>query len=291
MLHEDATTRLGEVDRPGGGIGPDHRRPGGRHRPRRAGGVRRGRRPPGPDQRRGPAHLDGRRGRGRAAARAMTGFGFTVGTRLPGRLGRTGMITTPHGVINDTGVRRGRHQGHGQGGAAGEHGRARRAGRAGQRLPPVPAAGPGHRRGGRRTRRVHELAGPDLHRQRRIPGDEPGRRVQEGAGHEHRRAGRRRRDRRGQDPAGPGRRRRGHLHLPPGRLDAPLHPRDLDADPAPARRRRDLRLRRVHHADEHPRPTRNARWRGPRRGRSAASPSTAGSPPSTTTGRTRRCSG
>ena len=30
----------------------------------------------------------------------MTGFGFTVGTRLPGRLGRAGMITTPHGVIN-----------------------------------------------------------------------------------------------------------------------------------------------------------------------------------------------
>ncbi len=27
-------------------------------------------------------------------------FGFTVGTRLPGRLGRTGTITTPHGVIN-----------------------------------------------------------------------------------------------------------------------------------------------------------------------------------------------
>jgi queuine tRNA-ribosyltransferase len=30
----------------------------------------------------------------------MTGFGFTVGTRLSGRLGRTGMITTPHGVIS-----------------------------------------------------------------------------------------------------------------------------------------------------------------------------------------------
>ena len=29
----------------------------------------------------------------------MTGFGFTVGTRLPGRRGRTGVINTPHGSI------------------------------------------------------------------------------------------------------------------------------------------------------------------------------------------------
>ena len=29
----------------------------------------------------------------------MTGFGFTVGTRLPDRLGRTGVISTPHGTI------------------------------------------------------------------------------------------------------------------------------------------------------------------------------------------------
>ena len=27
------------------------------------------------------------------------GYGFEVGTRLPGRLGRTGIISTPHGVI------------------------------------------------------------------------------------------------------------------------------------------------------------------------------------------------
>jgi queuine tRNA-ribosyltransferase len=31
--------------------------------------------------------------------RAAGGFGFTVGTRLPGGLGRTGVITTPHGTI------------------------------------------------------------------------------------------------------------------------------------------------------------------------------------------------
>jgi queuine tRNA-ribosyltransferase len=31
--------------------------------------------------------------------RAASGFGFTVGTRLPGGLGRTGVITTPHGTI------------------------------------------------------------------------------------------------------------------------------------------------------------------------------------------------
>ena len=37
--------------------------------------------------------------------------------------------------------------------------------------------------------RVHELAGPDLHRQRRLPGDEPRRRLQEGAGDGHRRPG------------------------------------------------------------------------------------------------------
>jgi queuine tRNA-ribosyltransferase len=30
---------------------------------------------------------------------ADTGFGFEIGTRLPGRLGRTGTITTPHGQI------------------------------------------------------------------------------------------------------------------------------------------------------------------------------------------------
>ena len=30
----------------------------------------------------------------------MTGFGFTVGTRLPGSFGRTGVITTPHGTIH-----------------------------------------------------------------------------------------------------------------------------------------------------------------------------------------------
>ncbi len=29
----------------------------------------------------------------------MTGFGFAIGTRLPGRLGRTGVISTPHGTI------------------------------------------------------------------------------------------------------------------------------------------------------------------------------------------------
>jgi queuine tRNA-ribosyltransferase len=30
----------------------------------------------------------------------VTGFGFTVGTQLPGSLGRTGVITTPHGTIS-----------------------------------------------------------------------------------------------------------------------------------------------------------------------------------------------
>ena len=64
--------------------------------------------------------------------------------------------------------------------------------------------------------------------------------------------GRRRRDRRGPDPAGAGRRRRGDLHLPPGRLHPPVHPRGLDADPAPARGRHHVRLRRADHPDEHP---------------------------------------
>ena len=135
-----------------------------------AGRLRRRRGAAGLDQRRRAPHLDRRRGRRRPAPR-MTGFGFTVGTRLPGGLGRTGVITTPHGRDPDAGVHRGRHPGHGQGGAAREPRRARRPGRAGQRLPPVPAAGRRHRRGRRRPGRVHELAGSDLHRQRRLPGD------------------------------------------------------------------------------------------------------------------------
>ena len=41
--------------------------------------------------------------------------------------------------------------------------------------------------------------------------------------------------------------------LAPRRLDPPVHPRGVDADPAPARRRHHLRLRRADHAGEHPR--------------------------------------
>ena len=118
----------------------------------------------------------------------MTGFGFTVGTRLPGRLGRTGMITTPHGVINTPAFV-----------AVGTKATVKAV------LPESMAAlgaqavlanayhlylqpGPDIVEAAGGLGRVHELAGPHLHRQRRLPGDEPGRRVQEGAGDEHRRA-------------------------------------------------------------------------------------------------------
>ena len=254
VLHEGAD-RVAGASRPAGrGLGRDHHRPGGRHRARRsstpvrrrAGAISDGcstratvpllrdLRPAGTSCAAGrellrPMRLGAQRRSADSASPSAPG--------CPDRLGRTGVISTPHGTDRDPGVRRRRHQGHGQGGAAREHGRARRPGRAGQRLPPLPAAGRRHRRRRRRAGRLHELARPDLHRQRRVPGDVARGRLQEGAGHEHRRPGRRRRDRRGQDPAGPGGRRRGDLHLPPGRQPAPVHPGELDADPASARRR------------------------------------------------------
>ena len=66
---------------------------------------------------------------------------YTVGTSLPGTLGRTGVISTPHGDIHTPAFVPVGYQGDGQDGAAGVGGRARCAGRAGQCLPPVPAAG------------------------------------------------------------------------------------------------------------------------------------------------------
>ena len=69
--------------------------------------------------------------------------------------------------------------------------------------------------------------GPTVHRQRRLPGDEPGRRVQEGAGDEHRRPGRRRRDRRRARPGWP---RSTTTASPSPRTwtarPAPVHPRE-----------------------------------------------------------------
>ena len=61
---------------------------------------------------------------------------------------------------------------------------------------------------------------------------------------------------------------------------ASLHARDLDADPAPAGRGHPVRLRRVHHADEHPRLSGAVGRCAPNGGRRAASPSTVGSPAS-----------
>ena len=153
----------------------------------------------------------------------------------------------------DPGVHRGRHQGHGQGGPAGEHARPRRASRAGQRLPPLSAAGRGRCRRRRRAGRLHELARTHVHRQRRVPGHVARGRLQEGAGDAHRRTGRRRGDRPGQDPTGPGGRRRGDFHLPPRWQPAPVHPGERDAAPSSARGRHLFRLRRVHDLDKHPR--------------------------------------
>ena len=137
----------------------------------------------GVDQRRGAAHLHRRRGRpGRAAAavtgprrvRRRYGAGLRVHGRHPAARAARAYRGDPHPARNhrDPGVHRRRDQGDGQGRAAGAMADARGAGGAGQRLPPVPAAGRGHRRGGRRARSVHELARSDLHRQRRLPGDE-----------------------------------------------------------------------------------------------------------------------
>ena len=46
-----------------------------------------------------PAESPGTAAIGRADREPDTGFGFSVGVRLPGSLGRTGTISTPHGVI------------------------------------------------------------------------------------------------------------------------------------------------------------------------------------------------
>ena len=112
----------------------------------------------------------------------------TVGTRLAGRLGRTGVISTPHGTIQTPAFIAVGTKATVKAVLPESDGRTRGAGGAGQRLSPVPAARPRHRRRRRRPRPVHELARPDLHRQRRIPGDVARRRLQEGAGDEHRRS-------------------------------------------------------------------------------------------------------
>ena len=100
--------------------------------------------------------------------------------------------------------------------------------------------------------KVHELARPDVHRFRRIPGALARRRVQEGPRDERRRDAVRRRHRPWQEPAGHRRRRRRDVQVAPRRFAAPVLAGDLDADPAPTRRGHHLRLRRMHHADEHP---------------------------------------
>ena len=66
-----------------------------------------------------------------------------------------------------------------------------------------------------------------------------------------RRSGRRR-HRRGQGAAGPRRRRRCDVHVASGRFEPPVHPRGLDRDPASARRRHHLRVRRTDHPGQHP---------------------------------------
>ena len=92
---------------------------------------------------------------------------FSVDAELPGtarsrRRDPNRARRHPH-----SGVHSRRHPGDRQGGAAGDHEKSWCTGDSGQRLPPVPAAGARHRRGGRRARRIHELAGPHIHRQRR----------------------------------------------------------------------------------------------------------------------------
>ena len=125
----------------------------------------------------------------------------------------------------DAGVCAGRYQGHRQNGCARGCPRSRCAGGAGQRLSPVPAAGPGHRRRGRWSGEVHELARTDLHRQRWLSGHVARGRLQEGHRDGPDRHAERRRHRRGQRTTGPCRRRRCDVQVPSGRVDAPVHAR------------------------------------------------------------------
>ena len=75
-----------------------------------------------------------------------TGFGFEVGTRLPGQLGRTGMISTPHGGSTTPAFIAVGTKATVKAVLPESIADARRAGGAGQRLPPLPAARAGHRR-------------------------------------------------------------------------------------------------------------------------------------------------
>ena len=101
----------------------------------------------------------------------------------------------------DAGVHAGRHARRRQGGHPPGAGGGGGLGDARQPLSPRPAAGDRHGREARRDPRLHRLAGADPHRQRRLPGLQPGRPA-------HRR-------RRGRD-----------LPQPPRRLPPALHPRD-----------------------------------------------------------------
>ena len=120
--------------------------------------------------------------RSRCSASLMVGWSRVHRRTSPGRCGRPHRRPLhPARRHPHPGVHPGRHQGDRQGGAARGDARARRPGAARQRLPPVPAAGRRHRRGGGRSRPLHELARPDVHRLRRVPGAEPRRRLQEDA--------------------------------------------------------------------------------------------------------------
>ena len=118
-------------------------------------------------------------------------FGFTPRTRLPNGLGRTGVISTPHGPIETPAfvavgtkatVKAVLPEDLAELGAQAVLANA-------YHLYLQPGADIVDEAGG--LGRLHELARPDLHRQRRLPGDEPRGRVQEGAGHERRGPGRR----------------------------------------------------------------------------------------------------
>ena len=123
------------------------------------------------------------RTRGPPARIWLAGRVFTVRTELDGpRTGRTGIISTPHGEIRTPAFVAVGDQGDGQDGAAANRWRSsarRRCWRTPTTCILQPGADVVEAAGGLGA--FMNWPGPDVHRQRRLPGDVAGRRVQEGA--------------------------------------------------------------------------------------------------------------
>ncbi len=142
---------------------------------------------------------------------------------LPPRERRRGAHRRHRDAARDdphAGLHAGRHRGDGQGDVSGRSARARRRRRARQHLSSDAGARRRADRQARRPAQVHELAAPDPHRFRRLPGDEPRQAAQ-------------------------ARRARRRLPVAYRRLAPRTDARARDGDPAPARLRHPDAARRM----------------------------------------------